>query len=325
MGPSKRRKLRRLKTEQQEKTVSGAQSTALTSLILIAADEDRKKKRQMEFCPDYAPEVMHNMFVKEAAWRESMVADYMKDVQQDITPRMRSILVDWMIEVHNKFKLRPETIYLTIDLLDRFLSTKSIRRSALQLLGCTCMWVASKYHEIYAPEMRDFVYISDNAFTLKDLLKMETELVMTLDFNLTVPTALTFADRFIEVYMFDLPSTYQKTLLSRMTQYLIERALMTYALVGEFRSKMAAAALYTAIKRLNLGYWTQTIVKVTRYSEADLMKMSEQLKGILNSYVGRTPAGHSQHKAVVEKYGKEKRGKVSSIRERPSRRQRVRD
>ena len=94
--------------------------------------------------------------------------------QTDINQRMRAILIDWLVEVHLKFKLMPETLYLSVNILDRFLEKKIVTRQKLQLVGCTAMLLASKYEEIYAPEIRDFVYISDRAFTRDELLRMES-------------------------------------------------------------------------------------------------------------------------------------------------------
>ncbi len=89
--------------------------------------------------------------------------------QLDINEKMRAILVDWIIEVHLKFKLLPETLFLTISLIDRYLERVQIKRNNLQLVGVTAMLIASKYEEIYAPEVRDFVYITDNAYTKEEI------------------------------------------------------------------------------------------------------------------------------------------------------------
>jgi len=86
-------------------------------------------------------------------------------VQTDINEKMRSILIDWLVEVQIKFKLLPETLYLTTNLIDRFLGLKKVSRDKLQLVGVACMLIATKYEEIYAPEVKDFVYISDNAYS----------------------------------------------------------------------------------------------------------------------------------------------------------------
>lgn len=73
--------------------------------------------------------------------------------QPDINVKMRGILVDWLIEVHRKFELMPETLYLTINIVDRFLSEKAVSRRELQLVGISSMLIASKYEEIWAPEV----------------------------------------------------------------------------------------------------------------------------------------------------------------------------
>lgn len=82
----------------------------------------------------------------------------------------------------------PETLYLTVNLIDRFLEAKQVTRKHLQLVGVTAMLVASKYEEIWAPEVRDFVYISDRAYTRDQILNMEKIMLNTLRFNLTVPS-----------------------------------------------------------------------------------------------------------------------------------------
>ena len=85
--------------------------------------------------------------------------------QTEINEKMRSILVSWLIEVHNKFRLLSETLFLTINLIDRYVEKKAnISRYDYQLVGITAMFIASKYEEIYAPEIKDFIYITDNAY-----------------------------------------------------------------------------------------------------------------------------------------------------------------
>lgn len=89
--------------------------------------------------------------------------------QKHINERMRAILVDWLVEVHLKFKLVPETLYLTINLIDRYLERAEVARSKLQLVGVTCLLLGSKYEEIYPPELRDLVYICDRAYARQDV------------------------------------------------------------------------------------------------------------------------------------------------------------
>lgn len=106
------------------------------------------------------------------------------DFQEDVNEKMRAILVDWLVEVHLKFKLLPETLYLTVNLIDRYLCKEQVHRSKLQLVGVTAMLIASKYEEIYPPIVKDFVYITDNAYTKDEILDMERRILCALDFNI---------------------------------------------------------------------------------------------------------------------------------------------
>lgn len=123
---------------------------------------------------------------------------YMKN-QPDINEKMRAILIDWLVEVHLKFKLYPETLYLTVNLIDRFLEKEIVHRQHLQLVGVTSMLIASKYEEIYAPEVRDFVYITDKAYTKDEILKMEGRMLTKIEFNVTAPSSYRFLEQFCKV------------------------------------------------------------------------------------------------------------------------------
>ncbi|KAL5717425.1 G2/mitotic-specific cyclin S13-7 [Ranunculus cassubicifolius] len=116
---------------------------------------------------------------------------------------MRVILVDWLIEVHNKFELMPETLYLTVHIVDRYLSQKAIPRRNLQLAGMASMFIASKYEEIWAPEVSDFIHISDDAYSREMLLIMEKSILGKLEWSLTVPTLYVFLARYIKAAISD--------------------------------------------------------------------------------------------------------------------------
>lgn len=83
---------------------------------------------------------------------------------------MRAILVDWLIEVHSKFRLQRETLYITISVIDRYLSIRHCSKAQLQLVGVSALLIACKYEEIYPPDLKDFVYITDRAYTKQDVL-----------------------------------------------------------------------------------------------------------------------------------------------------------
>ena len=95
---------------------------------------------------------------------------------------LRSILIDWLVGVHMKFRLVPECLYLAVSIIDRFLANVPINKATLQLVGITSLFVASKYEEIYPPAVKDCVYVTDRAFTKQAILDMEIEILDELKY-----------------------------------------------------------------------------------------------------------------------------------------------
>ena len=134
-----------------------------SSYQLGPADNIDERDAEDPLCvTDYVQDMYHHFRAKETI--TSVRPLYMEN-QPHINERMRSILVDWLVEVHLKFKLVPETLYLTVNLIDRYLERGEVSRPKLQLVGVTSLLIASKYEEIYPPELRDLVYICDRAYT----------------------------------------------------------------------------------------------------------------------------------------------------------------
>jgi len=91
-------------------------------------------------------------------------------VQSEIKDTSRGFLVEWIIDVTRKFRLLPETLYVTVSIIDRYLSLVNIKKSQLHMLGVASLLVATKYEEIYPPELKDLLHIAENKFTKEDIL-----------------------------------------------------------------------------------------------------------------------------------------------------------
>ncbi|KAL3841146.1 hypothetical protein ACJIZ3_025737 [Penstemon smallii] len=201
-------------------------------------------------------------FFKEVE-HETRPCDYM-DSQPEINEKMRAILIDWLIQVHHKFELNQETLYLTINIVDRYLSSKATSRKALQLVGMSAMLIASKYEEIWAPEQ---------------VLVMEKKILQQLEWYLTVPTPYVFLVRFIKASMTDSD-------VENMVYFLAELGMMNYATIIYCPSMLAAAAVYAARCTLNkTPIWNETLKLHTGFSEVQLLDCAKQkLKGIYRKY-----------------------------------------
>ena len=114
--------------------------------------------------------------------------------QNELNEKMRAILIDWITDVHRKFKMNLETLHLAVNLVDRVTCEKIISKKFYQLVGITCLFIASKYEDIYPPSLYEFTYVCDNAYQQDDLLNMEGEILQLLKFNMVCESSLTFLD-----------------------------------------------------------------------------------------------------------------------------------
>lgn len=153
---------------------------------------------------------------------------------------MRAILIDWLVEVHMKFRLVPETLHLAVNIIDRYLTTVEVPRKTLQLVGVTALLIAAKYEEIYPPEVKDCICITDRAFTKQDVLDMEADILKELKFRLTVPTGYPFLQRFLYI------AKATKT-MSCAANYYLERMLQEHDALQFRPSLIAASAVCLAI------------------------------------------------------------------------------
>lgn len=194
--------------------------------------------------------------------------NYMEN-QHDINEKMRGILIDWLVEVHYKFELMEETLYLTVNLIDRFLAIQPVVRKKLQLVGVTAMLLACKYEEVSVPVVEDLILISDKAYTRKEVLDMEKLMVNTLQFKLTVPTAYVFMRRYLKAAQSDKK-------LELLSFFIIELCLVEYEMLKFPPSLLAAAAIFTAQCSLNgAKYWSKTSERYTNYLEYQLSECSK--------------------------------------------------
>ncbi|CAL9133699.1 unnamed protein product, partial [Musa textilis] len=224
------------------------------------------------------------------------------DSQVEINAKMRAILADWLIEVHYKFELMPETLYLTFHIIDRYLSMETVLRRELQLVGVSAMLIASKYEEIWAPEasiVNDFICISDRAYTREQILGMEKGILNKLEWNLTVPTAYVFLVRFLKAASCDKE-------VEHLAFFFSELALTQYSMLMYCPSMVAASAVYAArctVKKTPL--WTERLVRHTGFSEQQLLDCT----GILVDFHSLAP--ESKLKIVYKKYAREQFGAVA--------------
>ena len=224
--------------------------------------------------------------------------------QPDINAKMRAIMIDWLVEVHLKFKLVSESLFLTVSLIDRFLEKEQVMRNKLQLVGVTAMFIACKYEEVFPPACSDFVYVSDKMYTRDEILRMEGQMLSALNFELTVPSPLVFVRRFVKVAGI---ATTPRSATDQLAHYLVELTLQEEHMLRYLPSTICAAALSLALKTRGQPGWSPALEQHSTYEEADLQACMRALHEL------HRKAAANSLQAVHNKYAHEARHNVSGI------------
>jgi hypothetical protein len=230
-------------------------------------DEDRIDDPTFE--ADYANDIHEYLRSRESLTSVSPV--YMQS-HGHINEQMRQILVNFIIEVHFRFGLVPGTLYLTVNILDRYLSSEDARRvraSNLQLVGIAALLISSKFEEVWALSSTDCVCIcEDPSYGEKDVVDMETSILGALNYQINVPCAHAFLVRYLR-------AVDATTDVVNLSHYVLDGTLQSYYLLHFLPSQLAAAAVYIARKTVGEGdAWCPTLVRYARYSEEEVLPVA---------------------------------------------------
>ena len=204
-----------------------------------------KMSQKYSFSKDYFDEVYQNLLFDELRFYQMINPNYM-NMQNDICDKMRSILVDWLIDIHNKLNLHKKTLYQCVFIIDAYLSKIIIGRKNLQLLGLAALLIAYKGNEIIYPRLQSFIELSDNAYTLQELKDMEIKVIQKLDCDILAPTADEFFSINSDFFEFTEIQKY-------FGEYFLDSSLVDNNLLKYKQSTIAVACCYIVIKFFNLN------------------------------------------------------------------------
>nr|CAA53212.1 cyclin A(2) [Mus musculus] len=249
--------------------------------------------------PDYQEDI--HTYLREMEVKCKPKVGYMKR-QPDITNSMRAILVDWLVEVGEEYKLQNETLHLAVNYIDRFLSSMSVLRGKLQLVGTAAMLLASKFEEIYPPEVAEFVYITDDTYSKKQVLRMEHLVLKVLAFDLAAPTV----NQFLTQYFLHLQPANCK--VESLAMFLGELSLIDAdPYLKYLPSLIAGAAFHLALYTVTGQSWPESLAQQTGYT---LESLKPCLVDLHQTYL--KPPQHAQQ-SIREKYKHSKYHSVSLL------------
>ncbi|KAJ0025262.1 hypothetical protein Pint_08125 [Pistacia integerrima] len=251
-----------------------------------------------QFCAPIASDIYKHLHASEAKKRPS--TDFLERVQKDMNASMRAILIDWLVEVAEEYKLVPETLFLTVNYVDRYLSGNVINRQKLQLLGVSCLMIAAKYEEICAPQVEEFCYVTDHTYSKEEVLQMESAVLNYLKFEMTVPTAKCFLRRFVHAAQGS--NEVSSLQLECLANYIVELSLLEYKMLSYAPSVVAASATFLAnfIIFPSKKPWNSTLGHYTLYQPPDLCDCVKALHRLF------CKGGHPNLTAIREKYSQHK-------------------
>ncbi len=240
--------------------------------------------------------------------------------QEAVNAKMRTILVDWLAEVHHKFKLQPCTLWLTVNILDRYLEKESVKRVKLQLVGVTALFIACKCFNSkdgVSPGVMESVYITDNAYSPEEVTETEMKILSALHFEVFVPTGYHFLERYLWMIKAD-------ALVEYLAKFYAERNLQEYDILNLMPHHFAAASVYAALvyshqcRQLQdedypapVQVWPPALRRETGLTEARLVPAARQIL----SHVNESPSTSRSRKlnSVWKKYVMDKYMNVAQL------------
>ena len=227
--------------------------------------------------------------------------NYLFNTQKSINQKMRAILIDWIVDVHKKYRLKPETLYLTVNIIDRFLSKQNVTTLKLQLVGVVSFLIASKYEDIHPPLVKELADITDGAYVPSQLLSMENQILSCLNFDLFYPTQW----HFLECYKKKLNLN---GIIFYFAWYLMELGLIDFNLINYKGSVIASTVVMISMKKFKV-YEAKEFEKVTGYKEKDLENCIKEIK-----YIWINNKNEKNLSAVKRKFSHSKFFEASKIK-----------
>ena len=271
---------------------------------------DESKINNIQIPKEYINIIYYNLLIEEES---SPILNLKKNenyisIQKEINSKMRSILIDWLIDVHFKFGFTDETLFLTISIIDRYLSLSQISRSNFQLLGITALLIACKHEEIDLPKIDDFIYITDNAYIKEQVIKMEYDILNKLNFSFLYPSPIKFFE-----YL-SLHFNFNKT-MHQMGKYLMETFLLDIKNFKYKSSIISCACAYIVMKFFKIKNYYEAYniqfynidIKNEKYNEINIKDCAKDICYLVDN-INKT-----NYLACLKKYSKKEKENVANL------------
>ncbi|XP_034651883.1 G2/mitotic-specific cyclin-B isoform X1 [Drosophila subobscura] len=307
LAASKKDVLGLLRSDSSASSATIQPAMSLSSKRLAGIEDiDANDKENLVLVSEYVNDIYDYLYKVEI--EQPIHPDHLAG-QKEVSHKMRAVLIDWINEVHLQFHLAAETFQLAVAIIDRYLQVvKNTKRSNLQLVGVTALFIATKYEELFPPAVNDFVFITDDTYSAREIRMMELQIFKAIDCNLSRPLPIHFLRRYSK-------AAGAEDEHHAMSKYFVELATVDYDLASYKPSEIAAASLFLSLHLLNGNYrastgfndkhWTPTLAYYSRYSAAHLRPITRQIAKLARD------APQAKLKAIHNKYQANKFQKIA--------------
>lgn len=245
---------------------------------------------------EYSNEFFDNL--RDNEFKYSVDPMTIQETQTEFTWDDRKYLIQWIIKLHYRFRMTLETLYLTVNIVDRFLSMKHVSPEKTELIGATALFIAAKYEEVHPPNMEQLRYCCGNKFEANTIREAESYIISTLDFELNFGGPLSFLRRISKADLYELE-------IRTFAKYFLELTLMDHRFIGSPMSWLAVGATYIAKKLIDPNsVWTDVHVYYGGYTEEQLKPLMQAIKECCVDF-------ENHHKIIYWKYSDKKYQKCS--------------
>ncbi|KZT61668.1 hypothetical protein CALCODRAFT_427451, partial [Calocera cornea HHB12733] len=253
-------------------------------------DLDEQDSGDPMMVSEYADEIFE--YMRRAELTNMPNPNYM-DTQKELTWKFRDVLVDWLVQVHGSFRMLPETLFLCINIVDRFLSVRVVSLVKFQLVGVSALYLAAKYEEMHYPTVSDLVKCCDAGYDDRSILQAEAYILKSINFDLSYPGPMSFLRRVSKADDYDINSR-------TLAKYFVEMASLDWNLIAVTPSLASAASIWLARRILRRGHWTPTLVHYAGYTEEDIIPVAHKMV----CYILRERDEGIQHEHFAKKYSR---------------------
>ncbi|KAL4178443.1 hypothetical protein KRP22_003364 [Phytophthora ramorum] len=250
---------------------------------------------------EYACSIYENLRAREHRYH---VTEDIFAKQQSVSPKMRAVLVDWLVEVHQRFELEAQTLFLTVNYIDRYLAQASVKSQRFQLVGVAALLIGSKFEEIYPCDMDDLLYICERSYSKADLVDCERDLLNVFKFNLAVPSVSSFLGYYLDHF------EEEDELIGQVASFFAECSLLDFTFGATYEpSIVACACLLSAYCYIENQpptlVWSYRLVEITGYAVEAIVPCARDLWPILIQ--------PSELTAIATKYSAKEFGEVAHL------------